>query len=151
MSSFKKIVVFFTPCLSLILCSCASQWNEPNTQPPKEVAAHEETQPQECTDVRVNSGWFVEKNGYCYFEKQAAINDFQSQLSSEGKNIRNQDLEQNAAQQKKSSSELDICFGPLIPDSDWYVACSDCMCCIVIKGKLYCISDNNVAAPVMSR
>jgi hypothetical protein len=151
MSSFKKIVVFFAPCLSLILCSCASQRIETNTQPPNEVAALEETQPQQCTDIRVNSGWFVEKNGYCYFDKQAAINGFQNQLSSEGKRFKNQDLEQNAAQQKKSSSELDFCFGPLIPDSDWYVACNDCMCCIVIKGKLYCMSDNNVAATVMAR
>jgi len=155
MSSFKKIVVFFALCLSFILCSCASQSIEPNIQPPKEVAVPEEIQPQECTDIRVNSGWFVEKNGYCYFEKQAAINDFQSHLSLEGKSIRNQDSEQNAAQQKKSSPEFEIdCFGPAMPvDGDWHVACSDCMCCIITKkGKMYCISKpNNVATPVVSR
>jgi hypothetical protein len=150
MISFKKTVVFFALCLSLILSSCASQRVEPNSQPPKKVATTEETQPQECTDIRINSGWFIEKNGYCYFEKQRAIGD----LRLEETNIRNPNLEQYAAQQKtnKQDDEWDICFGPILPaDRDWYVACSDCMCCVVINGKMHCMSDNNVAAPVMSR
>lgn len=152
----KKTAVFLAAILSLILCSCTIQKVAPNTQFPKEITANEVAQPQECTDTRVNSGWFIEKDGYCYFDKRAAISDLKGTLDSAEQKIRNTDTEKPSAEQinniLKDDAEWDICFGPAIPsDKDWYVACSECMCCIVISGKIYCGDRPTVNAPVSVR
>ncbi|WP_205233799.1 hypothetical protein [Desulfopila inferna] len=152
----NKTALFLTPVLSLILCSCTIQNVGPITQFPKDIAVNEVAQPQECTDTRVNSGWFIEKDGYCYFDKRAAISDLKGTLDSAEQKNRDIDTEKPSAEQKntilKDDAEWDICFGPVIPaDKDWYVACSECMCCIVISGKIYCGDRPTVNAPVIVR